>query len=721
MNLSRIFTVIILFALSSHFTKAQNKEQDFSADYRYSPGWWQTAISLPESSRKVVVDKNGQLMYEYPASVNDPGIAPASGFGAVIGIEAGENVTWKDQHLYNSRVPMVITQKEGTNISVREEAFTVAPLLFGAHDPGMNDFLGTSLSEKITGQPGNDIIMVTLENKTGSAVTVSPEIRVNTIHPAVIDTSKGKVTVSGFLRVIVPYSIIKTSSENRKSRRLVILTLKPVEIPASGKVQLAIGVSQGYTAIDCPDNLQQALYLQKQSIGWWEKLDLPYNRISVPDREMQNLLEASVRNIYQITELKNELPVLNTGISTDRHFSMADAPFMINALTMLNQADDAQKALEYLFTHQKKDGSFLLQEKDWKETGFALWAVSGYARLTGDKVWLESVWPVLENGFNFLIELQKSTLQSKASYAGLLPPGYGSDSRGTDYVNNYVVLAGLNSAITAARWIGRNGQAIKWQSLYDDYYNAFLEATKKSMRKDTYGNSYLPALSGQDKKTPPQKAQGAFLTAVYPGRIFDLENPVLTGNMKMLGRSLKEGLIMNTGKLNNLDLPSSSEYAHALQWTGRAQESANVLYALARHASPTLGWFRQQPLQGAKDTTASGDMPNSRMSAEFIRLVRHLIVMERGYELHLLEGVPSAWTKPGMEIKLQDVLTDFGPLDLRIKISDDGKTATLDMNLDTTDRRPPQRILLHLDGIAGNPATVLLDLKPNLHRVFELD
>ncbi len=35
-------------------------------------------------------------------------------------------------------------------------------------------------------------------------------------------------------------------------------------------------------------------------------------------------------------------------------------------------------------------------------------------------------------------------------------------------------------------------------------------------------------------------------------------------------------------------------------------------------------------------------MPHNWASAEFIRLVRHLLILERGDELHLLEGLPRA-------------------------------------------------------------------------------
>jgi len=190
----------------------------------------------------------------------------------------------------------------------------------------------------------------------------------------------------------------------------------------------------------------------------------------------------------------------------------------------------------------------------------------------------------------------------------------------------------------------------------------------------------------------------------------------------MLAKNEKEGLLFNTGWVNNgIVNTTASDYAHALLWTGKGQEAAKKLYSLANHASPVFAWREIQLSADSNEPIISGDMPNNRISAEFIRLARNLIVLERSNDLHLLEGVPAEWTKPGKEIQLNGVLTDFGLLDFKLKIANDGNTATIDLNLDSSNRRPPLRTILHLEGITGNPATMELELKPNLHKILNLN
>lgn len=98
--------------------------------------------------------------------------------------------------------------------------------------------------------------------------------------------------------------------------------------------------------------------------------------------------------------------------------------------------------------------------------------------------------------------------------------------------------------------------------------------------------------------------------------------------------------------------------------------------AFANHASPTLVWREEQSLKG-EPFKKVGDMPHNWASAEFLRLAIHLLALDRGDELHLLEGFPREWAGPGMLTRLNGVATPFGPLDMTLQADAEGKTATL--------------------------------------------
>jgi hypothetical protein len=56
------------------------------------------------------------------------------------------------------------------------------------------------------------------------------------------------------------------------------------------------------------------------------------------------------------------------------------------------------------------------------------------------------------------------------------------------------------------------------------------------------------------------------------------------------------------------------------------------------------------------------------------------LALDRGDELHLLQGLPSEWTGPGMVTRLNKIATPFGPLDLTLMVNHDGRSATLSVN-----------------------------------------
>ncbi len=94
-------------------------------------------------------------------------------------------------------------------------------------------------------------------------------------------------------------------------------------------------------------------------------------------------------------------------------------------------------------------------------------------------------------------------------------------------------------------------------------------------------------------------------------------------------------------------------------------------------------------------------MPHNWASAEFIRLTTHLLEIDRGEDLHLLEGMPSEWMQPGMVTRLKGVLTPFGPLHMKVEVEQHGAKARLEIQ----PLRSGRTVIVHLpDGSTRNLA-----------------
>jgi len=450
------------------------------------------------------------------------------------------------------------------------------------------------------------------------------------------------------------------------------------------------------------------------TIARWESASLPYGRIEVADPAVQGLLDSCVRNIWQAREIKDGLPAFQVGPTTYRGLWVVDGSFILEAAAMLGRADEARRGIDYLMSFQKPDGGFMLIDGHWKETGIVLWAVTRHARLTGDRAWLAAMWPKVERGFEYIRGLRaRASAEPGSPSAGLIPIGFsdgGLSGPAYEYTNIHWTMVGLRAAADAARWLGRAEQSAAWAREYEDFVAAFRRAAARDLRDDGRGNRCLPTVMNAPADLLPQKAQWAFLHAVHPGGVFASDDPIVRGNMAMLAACECEGLVRDTGWLaEGLWNYFGSFYGHAWLWLGHGPKAAATLYAFGNHASPLLCWREEQRPVGEKPGYV-GDMPHNWASAEFIRLATHLMILERGDDLHLLQGMPRAWCRPGAVNRLVGIPTAFGPVDLEGRVAADGRTATVAFTPPA--REPAARVVLHLESFGRAAESVRLNGAP---------
>ena len=158
-----------------------------------------------------------------------------------------------------------------------------------------------------------------------------------------------------------------------------------------------------------------------------------------------------------------------------------------------------------------------------------------------------------------------------------------------------------------------------------------------------------------------------------------------------------------------------SFYGHDWLWLGDGQKAARLLYAFANHASPLRNWREEMPRQTKPDeifpfSKGNGDMPHVSAAAEFIRLTGHLLAFDRDEELHLFEGLPSVWLRPGMVTRVNHLGTPFGPLSMELAVAADGKTASL--RIEPLPDTACRKIVVHLGGWAAPDPQAVRELAP---------
>lgn len=497
--------------------------------------------------------------------------------------------------------------------------------------------------------------------------------------------------------------------------------LAAIKLGPGQEREFVVTVSRFFGDIVYKPTVAETKMQEEKALGWWKKNCPSAAAVSVPDTGIQAMIESSIRNIFQARDIRKGSPSFHVGPTIYRGLWLADGTYLLEVGTMLGYVKDVRSCIDYLTHYQLPGGGFEMITTFHKENGLVPIMLIRHAVLTQDKVWLQKNWSVVEGCLRRIRYLRDIAAKDPSKpYYGLLPDGNvdGGIQHGNDYSNTEYCLSGMKWAITAAHWLGKEEQAAAWQKEYDDYFNTFLTMARKDLRQDDKGNTYLPVMIHNEDKYAPQKGQWAFCQSVYPGQVFDTTEEtrkIAAGTVDMLHDHRVEGLVINTGWMEQgLWTYFSSFYGHDLLWLGKTKEVPQLLYDYANHSSPTMDWREEQKPQG-KGNEEVGDMPHNWASAEFIRLVVHMIELDRGNELHLFEALPPNWMKPGKKVELHGIRTPFGPIEMSLVVNAAGDKAQLHLQF-TEAGHLPAKVVVHKDnwtaggGVASVAGASIVDM-----------
>jgi hypothetical protein len=454
--------------------------------------------------------------------------------------------------------------------------------------------------------------------------------------------------------------------------------------------------------------------------AFWEGLRLPALAIQVPDPAVMDMLTACARNILQAREIENGLPVFKVGATVYRNLFVVDGHFMLETAQYLGYRDEAEAAIGTLLRRVRPNGAIAEMVFHTKETGISIATLVRQFELLGDNDGLRELWPTIQNGVAYLEGLRAAARQLPPDDPcyGLLPVAFGDGGVGGErgeYTTAVWILFGLKAAADAAQRLGSAEDAVCFGADFAGLLADFRAHAAGNMDRLPDGTPYLPMCfpgSGEHHWIPnypgtpepwhrlvAESATWALCQAIWPGEVFAPDDPLVQNLLHLLDlRDDEEGIPVSTGWLpyKAIWLYYASFAAHVWLYAGRPDKAVDYLYAFANHASHTRVWREEQSITATGNGQLFGDMPHNWASAEFIRLVRHLLVFERGEVLELLPGLPRAWLKPGAVVYLERTPTRFGPVTLRAEQVN--ATLTIDVQFDAHWPRRPVDIWLHLPG-----------------------
>ncbi|HET7572632.1 MAG TPA: hypothetical protein VFJ77_08185 [Gaiellaceae bacterium] len=406
--------------------------------------------------------------------------------------------------------------------------------------------------------------------------------------------------------------------------------------------------------------------------AFWAGLALQPLALEVPDPAIQDLLTSCARNLLQAREVHDGLPVFQVGPTIFRGFWVVDAYFMLEAARYLGLDADADAGFEAMLRRVTPSGAITEMEDvpHLKETPVGIATIVRQCELTGDDERLRLLWPAIGRAVAYVESLPDET--------GLFPPGFGDGGIGgarRELTTPLWMLVGLKAAREAAARVAPD-ERDRVDASFRDLLARFREHAAAWTRTLPDGTRYLPMVppgSGEHNLFPdapvvprmhelrPGTGTWSLAQAIWPGEVFAPDDPLVVDFLRLLETlDDDEGIPAETGWTAYAGLWTyyASFAAHVWLYAGRPDKAAAYLYAFANHAAPTRVWREEQSLRSTGNGLFSGDMPHNWASAEFVRLVRDLLVFERGETLDLLAGLPPAWAAG--PVRVERTPTRFG-------------------------------------------------------------
>jgi len=694
-------------------------------DFRYAPATSWTCIGLQDDPFKTLVREDGALLYQFQRREFEKGWA----FELVIepGIQAARGPHTIEQTTETPRFPCVITRLRYARAELELRAF--------AHQDG---------------DRRTDVVLWRLSANPGAG-DVLTGLKLDVYHPSRIvqarSSSPGRVIFA------VDRAAAPPTGDDNFTGEVAMPLADDSHLPAIGEVAfvstqpLVAASATGFRpcsglasephllsdgavltgALIIPLNggdvagldLAWAQRAYAEARAYWERLTIMRLPIRVPDPDVMAMLEACARNILQAREIEHGLPVFKVGPTVYRSLFVVDGNFLLEAAMYLGLQDDAYRAVDTLLRRVRPDGSISEMPFHAKETAISLFTLVRMCLLMGDEARLRGLWPVIMRGVAAIERLRQAAAELPAEHPchGLMPPSYadgGIGGKRGEYTTPLWTLAGLRSVARIAATLGFADDAAHVQRLFDRLMADLRLHAARDQRRMPDGSTVLPMwkpASGDHtwittypgsapvhQRLTPASGTWAFCQAIHPGEVFAPDDPLVRDLLALHDRiDDEEGLPVGTGWLpyQSLWTYHGAFAAQAWLYAGRPDKAVDYLYAIANHAAPTRVWREEQSLTATGHGQVFGDMPHNWASAEFIRLIRHLLVFEVGGGLDLLPGVPPAWRAAGSELGLERTPTAYGPVSLALATDAAGRF-TLHVERDLAWPRQPGHVRLYL-------------------------
>jgi len=441
-----------------------------------------------------------------------------------------------------------------------------------------------------------------------------------------------------------------------------------------------------------------AAQLEKARSDWRQKLGLV--RIDLP-ASAARYTETLRANLGYIL-INRDGPAIQPGSRAYSRSWIRDGSLTSTALLRMGHAPAVKEFVEWFATHQYENGKIPCCVDEHGATpvpendshGQFIYVVAEYYRHTGDKAFLERMWPHVAKTVAYMDSLRKSRLTDQyqvgpnRAFLGLLPQSISHEGYSAkpmhSYWDDFFALRGFKDAAFIARELDKP-EAPSFVQIRNSFRSNFYESIRVVVmqRKIDFIPGSVELADFDATSTTVAVSPGG-----EAGRLF---GPLLN---RTFDRYFQDARQRSLGYkpwdgYTPYELRTVGTHVQLGQRT-RAHELLDFFF---RHQRPAA-WHQwaEVVFNDAKKPSFIGDMPHTWVGSDYMRSFIDMFAFERESDSSLVvtAGTKDEWLKEPPGLRVTNLSTHYGPLNYDARAY--GTTVTL--NLRAGLRMPPGGIVV---------------------------
>ncbi|MEO8295849.1 MAG: discoidin domain-containing protein [Gemmatimonadota bacterium] len=436
----------------------------------------------------------------------------------------------------------------------------------------------------------------------------------------------------------------------------------------------------------------------ERTTRYWDTL---LNRTTVDLPPSGQRFEDALRTNLAYMLINRDGPGIEPGARSYRRSWIRDGAMIGSALLRMGQPEPVREFISWFAPYQYESGKVPccvdsrgadpVPEHD--SHGELIYIIAEYYRATGDRAYLESLWPHVAAAVAYIDSLRQTRRTPEyqsgknLTFFGLMPPSISHEGYSArpvhSYWDDFFVLRGLIDAADIAKILDHD--PARFASIRDEFRHDLHQSIRATIADDSL--DYIPGSADLGDYDPTSTSIG-----ITPGGQADgLPADILAHTYQRYMREVRA-----RGDSTGWEAYTPYEFRNvgAMVQLGLRAEAWELLQILFEGRRPAA--WNQWPEVVHRDSTAPkfiGDLPHTWVGSDYVRSMLDMLayVQEADSTIIIGAGIPRAWVMEDPGVSVRNLRVASGKLAFTMK----GDDRRVIVRLNGTLAVPPGGLLVY--------------------------